>query len=123
MMKDVKDVKDFDLVISLNSGPVGGATVDVWIREISVAYKQKFALGCTAIMIPINLPYLQAGQCVGILGGLRGGAEYELLTKEFGDATLAMDAQSAAHLLVLSLILIGNVAYWVTKRSGKAKGA
>lgn len=117
MMKDVKDIRSFDLVISGNAGPVGGGSIDVWVRQTVVPYKTQFMVCVTAIMIPTEMPYVQAGQVVALVGGLRGGAEYESLIKSAGDATLAMGAQSSTHFMILALILLGNIAFWVNKRS------
>ena len=51
----------------------------------------------------------------GLLGGLRPAAEYEILLEQPGEAVAMMDAQSAAHITILAFILLGNIAYFVTK--------
>ena len=57
-----------------------------------------------------------SGQYKGLLAGLRGAAEYELLTDYPGSAILGMDAQSAAHFLVIALIAIGNIGFFLTRK-------
>ena len=63
-------------------------------------------------------PYLQAGQVIGQMGGLRGAAEYEVLLTENGitpstdKAFRGMDVQSAAHILIILLIIMGNIAFF-----------
>jgi len=52
-----------------------------------------------------------------MLSGLRGAAEYEKLINAPGIATKLMDAQSLAHLLIITLIVLGNVAFVVKQRS------
>ena len=37
------------------------------------------AMGCTAVIAPDLYPFVQSGQVTGILGGLRGAADYEVL--------------------------------------------
>jgi hypothetical protein len=116
MMKDVKDMNDMDMVISVNVGPGGAATAQVWVRQVAIVYtKVPVILGVTAVMEPNIMPYLQSGQIKGLLGGLRPAAEYELLLEEPGEAVAMMDAQSTSHITILGFIILGNVAYFVTK--------
>ncbi|HHY17528.1 MAG TPA: hypothetical protein GX524_05580 [Firmicutes bacterium] len=116
MMQEVKDMNDIDMVVSINSGPGGNATSDVWVRQVAVVYPDvPMILAVTAVMAPGDMPYLQSGQIKGLLGGLRPGAEYEMLLEKPGTAVAMMDAQSAAHITILVFILLGNIAYFATK--------
>lgn len=116
MMQDVTSIRDMDLVVSINVGPGGAATADVWVRQVAVVYRDvPVILGMTAVMTPNCMPYLQSKQIKGLLGGLRPAAEYELLLKQPGPAVAMMDAQSAAHLTILLFILLGNIAYFATR--------
>ncbi|MCL5037932.1 MAG: hypothetical protein M1269_12600 [Chloroflexi bacterium] len=76
---------------------------------------------CTAVSAPELYPYLNSGQLLGLLGGLRGAAEYEVLINHPGIGIKCMDAQSIAHFTIAFLILISNVAYFMTFRKGKKK--
>jgi hypothetical protein len=116
MMKDMTKIQDFALTLTINTGPGGAGTPDAWMRQVYVTFRQKLLLGVTAIMVPSEVPLLQAGQIVGCVGGLRGAAEYERLIDAPADATRAMDAQSTAHVTILSLIALGNIGYWATKK-------
>jgi hypothetical protein len=55
---------------------------------------------------------------------MKGGAEYEVLVQKAGyskaymPAVAAMDSQSLAHVVILLLVVIGNVAYFATRRKG-----
>jgi len=62
-----------------------------------------------------NTPYYEAGQLVGLSGGMKGSADYEQLVGAPGLATRGMDAQSFGHLLIISFIALGNVAYFMTR--------
>ncbi len=116
MMQEVHDINDMDLVISINVGPGGYATADVWVRQVAVVYRDvPVILGVTAVMTPNNMPYLHAKQIKGLLGGLRPAAEYELLLEQPGRAVALMDAQSAAHVVILMFIVLGNIAYFAMK--------
>ena len=71
---------------------------------------------------PADKPFLLAGQSKGMLGGMRGAAEYEkmLLDRKVmerrGPGMLGMDSQSAVHLFMVVLIIFGNLAYFLTRK-------
>ena len=65
------------------------------------------------------LPYLQSGDLVGLLAGMSGAAQYEVLVDRPGLGLGGMDAQSISHLVIIALILIGNIAYVAVGRKKK----
>ncbi|HJW14882.1 MAG TPA: hypothetical protein VJ776_09305, partial [Thermoanaerobaculia bacterium] len=71
-------------------------------------------LGSTAVMASDYYPYLSSRQILGLIGGMKGAAEYERLMGIVGDARRGMDAQSMVHVIVVILVLLGNVALFVT---------
>jgi len=124
MMQGVDDITDFDMVVSINTGPGGAATADVWVRQVAVVYPDvSVMLAVTAVMTPRNMPFLQAGQIKGLLGGLRPAAEYEMLLEAPAQAVSMMDAQSGAHLTILGFIILGNIAYLATRGKKRANSA
>jgi hypothetical protein len=100
----VSCLKEIDLGIDL----AAGATVETWIAYGSDRFGFPLAAGTTAVMAPDLYPYLQAKQLVGFLGGLRGAADYESLLRMPGEGIRGMPSQSAAHILVIALILYAN---------------
>ena len=77
---------------------------------------------------PKYYAYLNAGQLVGMLGGMKGAAEYEHLlatrhpqlaklyrTTHAFTATKGMDAQAVIHAVILVFIIVGNFAYLVSR--------
>lgn len=74
----------------------------------------------TAVLVPALSPYVNAGQILGVLGGLKGAAEYEKLTSTPGEATRGMDAQSVVHMLIVALIAISNATYFAARRRPRA---
>lgn len=117
LMKRVRRLKDFDLVVTFAAGTPG---LDEWVAFGADKYKFKLGGGTTAVQTPAAMPYLQAGQIVGLIGAMRGAAEYELLIDKKGEGAKGMDAISLGHYLIIGLILLGNLAYFVTRRSGGA---
>lgn len=113
LFKRVKDFSSFDLVLDWSSGYPGALE---YVKVVSAGYKRPLGLGVTAVTVPEYYPYLNSGQLVGMLGGLRGAAEYEVLVKQPGTALVAMDAQNIAHFTIAGFILFANVVYFLGKR-------
>jgi hypothetical protein len=117
-LKGVDRLKDIDLAIDI----AAGTTVEMWIAYGSDRFGFPLGAGCTAVMAPDFYPFLQSGQLVGFLGGLRGAADYEKLLEKSADATRGMQAQSVTHLLIIVLILAANavfIAGFLRNRKGK----
>ncbi len=113
LMKDVKNYNDVGLVVTLS----GSTYPDVWVAYAHERYGQKVAAGVTAVMAADYYPFLQTGQLVGLLGGLKGAAEYEKLINRPDDGLKGMDAQTIVHLLIVVFIVLGNVAYILVQRA------
>ena len=111
LMQRVRTYDDIALVISL----AGNTLPELWISNAYVTYGQKIAAGVTAVMAADFYPWLQTGQLVGLLGGLKGAAEYERLIEFKDRATRGMDAQSMVHVLIILFIIIGNLGYFMTR--------
>jgi len=94
------------------------ATADYWVSIVNAQYGVPMGCGTTAVSAPRYYAYVSSGQFVGLLGGMKGAAEYELLVGKKGTAFRGMDAQSLVHLLIIALVIIGNIGFFV---SGKAR--
>lgn len=112
LMMGVHNYKDIALLIGLEAG----ATGDLWVRIANAQFGEKIILGCTAVSAPDAYPYLQSKQIEGLIGGLKGAAEYETLMKYKGDAVTGMTAQSVAHIAIIMFILLGNIGYFMTTK-------
>lgn len=122
ILQGLKNYDDFGLVICL----AGTQMVEFWIIYGQGPYGFKYALGCTAVSATDMYPYLQTGQALGMIGGMKGAAEYEQLlvdhgiNAELGDAARGLDSQSLCHLVIIAFILMGNIAHFLTRRRGGA---
>ena len=112
MMKGVINYSSCALIININA--TSGA--DYWINYANGRYRAPLALGVTAVMASDYYTFLASGQIFGLLGGLKGAAEYEKLIHHPAEATKAMDVQSVAHSVIVIFIIIGNVAYFASRR-------
>lgn len=106
MMRGLNSYADFPLVVNLS----GSNIADYYVRIAATRYRRPMILGATAVMTADYYPYLSAGQILGLIGGMKGAAEYERLIDVFGDARRGMDAQSLVHVVIVVLVILGNVA-------------
>jgi hypothetical protein len=61
-------------------------------------------------------PYIQSGQLVGLLAGMKGAGEYEQLIEKPGLGLAGMAAQSSVHVAVIVFIILANVFYFIDRR-------
>jgi hypothetical protein len=131
IMKGVRSIRQVQLVVSVATGVIG----EYWITQVHSQIGTPIIIGPTAVAAPKYYAYLNAGQLVGMLGGMKGAAEYEkLLSARYPDmarfyqttrgftATKGMDGQTVIHAVIILFILIGNVAY-MSRRAAQKKGA
>ncbi len=119
IMKGIKNFDKLGCVISLSAGDPG---LKFWVMIAHDTFGKPVVGGTTAVQAPIMLSYVNdQQQLVGLLGGLKGAAEYELLVNKPGFATKGMDAQSVAHLIIIIFILIGNIGYFATRKKDTLK--
>lgn len=120
MMQGIKNYEDIDLLVDLASG----STPELWITYAYTSYQQKIAAGVTGVMVSQFYPYIQTGQLIGLMPGMLGGAEYETMVNDIipkplhklEKAIKGMSIQSIIHLLIISLVIIGNIAYFLHGR-------
>ncbi len=110
-----------DLILSCSAGHPG---TKEWIQYCATPYGIPIATGCTGVQAPLLFPYYPK-QMIGMLGAIKGAAEYEaaLATKypeygtdaagrpreEFTQGLERMGPQLIAHCLILMLIVLGNL--------------
>lgn len=113
VLKGVATLRDVSYVVSLAAGTAG---IETWYVFGKDKYKFELGGGCTGVIAPGLYPLLRSGQINGLIGGLRGAAEYEVLIGEKGRAVAGMDAQSATHFAIIALVLMCNVLHLAIRR-------
>jgi hypothetical protein len=113
LLKGVDRYADVPLLVTISSS----ALSEYWVIWAGGKYGQRIIAGNTAIQAVLIYPFLQTGQLAGLLGGLKGAAEYERLTGRDGAGVRGMDAQSMAHGLIVAFILLGNVGFLLGRRA------
>lgn len=95
-----------------------GTMIETWLVYGKEKYKFEMGAGCTAVMGPDMYPFLQSKQLNGLLGGLKGAAEYEALVNKKANAVSGMRPQSVVHVIIIIFVIFGNVVFFISKRSG-----
>jgi hypothetical protein len=117
ILNRIDNLEKIGFVLSLSAGAPG---IKEWVQVVHDAFGRPVVGGTTAVQAPMILPYVnEQQQLAGLLGGLKGAAEYESLLNQPGFATKGMDAQSIAHLIIVLLIIIGNISYFATRKKEK----
>ena len=126
MMQGVDDIRQMDLIVSVSAGTAG---TKEWVQYAVTPHPDdlRIVAGCTGVQAPLLYPYIP-DQLPGLLGAIKGAAEYEeLVMSEYGgedmpgiysEARRRMGPQLIAHLLMIALIVAGNVIYFADRRKG-----
>jgi len=121
MFKNIKSLKDMDMLISVGGGYPG---VKEWVLFAGSPGKIPTAGGCAAVSAPLLYPYYPR-QMLGLLGGIKAAAEYESEIKrvhpeQFKEMDTPgikmMGPQTLAHIVVIAFIIIGNISFFVSGR-------
>lgn len=127
MCKEVESIQDMDLIINVSGSYPG---TKEWVQYAVTPYPDNIRMvaGCTGVQAPLLYPYVPE-QLPGLLGAIKGAAEYEALVVDafFRDRGLEPDQkylegkrrmgpQLIAHLLMIALILTGNWVYFAERK-------
>lgn len=112
LMDSVKNYDDIAFIFEV----ADNATADYWVSIVNAQYGVPICCGTTAVSAPKYYAFVASGQFVGLLGGMKGAAEYELLLDKPKAAVKGMNAQSLVHLLVIALVILGNIGFFMGRR-------
>ena len=123
--EDVKNIRAMHLIVGITAGYPG---TKEWVLYAGTPFDIPVVSGTTGVQYPLFLPYVPK-QLIGILGGIKGAAEYEALLleryPELAEATAVeegqrrMGPQLTAHLLVIALVIAGNAIYFLGRPGGR----
>lgn len=124
LTKNLKNIQQVDLLCNVSAGYPGSKE---WVLYGSSPFDIPTVVGCTGVQAPIMLPYIPQ-QLTGMLAAIKGAAEYEQAIinhyPELEDIPAAkeglkrMGPQLVAHVLLISLIFLGNVIYFWERKQG-----
>lgn len=124
--QEVTKLSEFKYIVDI----AAGATVETWIAYAAEPQNVPMGASVTAVSATQYYPYLQAHQLTGLVGGMKGSAEYEKLVGDKyqiapGDATKGMTAQSFVHLFIVISIIAANICYivWMKREREKRRAS
>ncbi len=112
MMENITNYDQISLLLDLASG----SSTETWILYANAQYNLRIAAGVTGVIISQMYPYLQTGQLVGLISGISGAAEYELLIDTPAKGVQWINIESFVHLLIVGLVILGNIAFFIRNR-------
>lgn len=124
LFQNVRSAKDMDFIMAIGGGAPGPKE---WILYIGDPGRVPMAAGLAAVSTPAIYSYYPK-QIVGLLGGVKGAAEYESALRQKypqfqavpAPALRMMGPQTLAHIVVMAFIIIGNLTYFRGRRNPDA---
>lgn len=142
IMKGIKTMRDN---IALFIDITASSSAFNWVEVVQGRYGLKIGYACTGVMAAEAYPYLDSGQFFGMMPGIKGAADYELLVdgkeeQEYKAGKISqlytpnkeasivitparklMYTQNIAHLVIILFIIIGNVGLLLSRRTQSRK--
>ena len=112
-MKTVRSLGDFKLLVLVSAGSPGAKE---YVQYVQNRYSLRMVAVTTAVSTTDLAPYYQSGQLLGIVAGLSGAAEYEVLVGKPSIGVEGADVLNAGHGVVIIAIVLGNLAYFAGRR-------
>lgn len=114
IMANIKSVKDFTMLIVIETGTPGGPE---YLRQWQTRNRDlKMLVGSLGVSVPANIAYVASGQYISILRGGRGATEYQRLLNIVTPTDVqGADAMTMSHAVVLVFLILGNIGYFATK--------
>jgi len=114
IFEHLNSIRDVAYMVEL----AAGATVETWITYGSKPYGFPMGAGVTAVSAAGYYPYYNSKQITGLMGGLKGAAEYEKLANVQGNAVPGMRAQALLHFVLVIVVIVVNVLFIVERSKG-----
>lgn len=118
LLDGIETLRDYPLVVVFSAAATG---IHWWVMYAKERIGLTMAAGCTGDNAAQIYPFLQSGQLVGLMPGIKGVAEYETLiddpaVNEPGVGVRRMGPQTIGHLAIIVFVVIGNAAYLMTRK-------
>jgi hypothetical protein len=120
--RDVRNIQQMDLIASVSAGYPG---TKEWVQYAATPFGITTISGSTGVQSPNLYPYIPQ-QLRGLIGAIKGAAEFEqLLLEQYPqlqenprarEAQRRMGTQLVAHVTLILLIVLGNMLYFAQRR-------
>jgi len=125
ILQGKQQAKDFPLLVLISAGFPGTRE---YVLQIQGQYSLDMVSACTAVSAPDYVPFYKGNQLLGLVGGMPGAAQYEKLVFPDGPpagvvllATPAVNVLNLGHLYIITLIVLGNIAWLLTRTPGDSR--
>jgi hypothetical protein len=112
-MAGIRSIADAKLVISVSAIAPGAKE---WLQFVQARYNLRMVAATTAVSVTDLAPYYQSGNLLGLVPGLSGAAEYEILVGKRGIGVAGADVLNVGHGVVVLAILLGNIIFFLDRR-------
>jgi len=147
IMQGIRNINDVAMHVEITAS----ASVYDWMQYVQPKSNPRLPIGyaCTGVMAADAYPYLDSGQLIGMMPGLKGASDYEALVDKLQTQEEAaghvkhhydpnaitsipafppparnlMYSQSAAHIVIILFIIFGNVGLLLSRRLAKKSAA
>ena len=120
IMAGRRRLADFPLIVMVSAGAPGAKE---YVQVVQTRYDLRMVTATTAVSTTDLAPYYQAGQLLGLAGGIGAVAEYErmvagLLGVEPRElmGSKALDVLNIGHLVIIAAIVLGNIIHFAGRR-------
>jgi len=113
VMNNIKNANDINVVYTMDTSGVSQFYIGQWYQR----YKTKIVGVFLGQEISQAEAQYKAGQLAAISGDIRGAAELEKVFGYTPKSAKITDTMSLTHGLILILLVLGNVQYFLSKRS------
>jgi hypothetical protein len=113
----VQSAKDIDLIITLDCG----GAVSYFVNYYYLEYGTPILNAMIGVSAAGSITSYNAGQIKALVMSVRGAAEYQYISGYYGMALVSMDAFSIVQMFLIAMVLLTNIAYWLSRRSGGGK--
>lgn len=118
LLENINHANDFDAIIWHGAAET---SIPWGIRQIVVPFEIPMTGSVTLVDIASMGPYIDAGLLNGVVGGLKGSADYEYLMHMTGPALAQIMTVNIAGLFWIVLIIVGNILYFVVRKEEAGK--
>ncbi len=117
-MAGIRNIADAKLVISVSAIAPGAKE---WLQFVQARYNLRMVSATTAVSVTDLAPYYQSGNLLGLVPGLSGAAEYEILVGRRGIGVAGADVLNVGHGVVVLAIVLGNIIFFLDRRRRRGR--
>ncbi len=116
LAQKIKSSNDVALIVELAGSE---ETLRWWMEQVQPRTRTRIVAAVSAAVEPQARVYVRPGQLAGLVSGLIGAAQYEILANQPGQALTSVNAQCAAQIVLILVVLLGNIVYWTSRTASR----